>query len=472
MTAPEEGIAAKVNEEILASIPDTVAALRRTHQAGRTRPLEWRLQQLRRLRDMIQEREGEFQEALRADLGKSEFESLMTELNFVVAEIDLTIKQLPGWLKPEKVSLPVVQQPASGHIQRDPLGVVLIIGPWNYPVQLVLGPLVGAIAGGNCAVIKPSEVAPHASAALARWVPEYLDASCVQVIEGGVAETSTLLKERFDHIFFTGGELVGKIVMRAAAEHLTPVTLELGGKSPCIVDRHVDLKVAARRITWGKFLNAGQTCIAPDYVLVHHSHKEALIDAIKAQLKVFYGEDPRQSEYYSRIINARHHRRIAGLIDADKVAIGGEHDESDLYIAPTVLRDVSPEDAVMGEEIFGPVLPIIAIESTEEAIDFINQRPKPLALYIFTSDRSTEQEVLQRTSSGGVCVNDTIMHISVPTLPFGGVGTSGTGAYHGRSSFETFSHRKSVLSKATFVDPALRYPPYSETTRKILRKLF
>ncbi len=463
---------AGTQEETIAAIPELVGQMRQTFAQGRSKPLSWRLNQLRQLKALLLEGESTLLKALAADLGKSDFEGIMTELNFVISEIDLTIKHLPGWVKPEKVAAPLAQQPGTARIHRDPLGVVLIIGPWNYPIQLVLAPLVGAISAGNCAIIKPSEVAPHSSAALATLIPQYMDNQCVRVVEGGVPETSALLKERFDHIFFTGGEVVGKVVMRAAAEYLTPVTLELGGKSPCIVAKDADLQTAARRIVWGKFLNAGQTCIAPDYVLVHPSQRDALVAHMRQCIDQFYGTDPRQSPDFGQIINKRHHQRLCRLLDSGTVATGGQHNEEDRYIAPTILTDVSADDPVMGEEIFGPILPILTTQNLDEAIDFINARPRPLALYIFSQSKDTQQEVIDRTSSGGVCINDTVMHISVPELPFGGVGTSGMGAYHGKASFETFSHRKSILSRSTRFDPSLRYPPYGDLERKVLKKLF
>ncbi len=452
-------------------IPALVDELRRTFHTGRTRPLAWRREQLRRLAQMMSEREEIFIEALREDLGRPRFESWIAETGFVPNEIAHVSKRLARWTKPKKVPTPLALQPGKSRIVREPLGVVLIVGPWNYPIQLVLSPLVGAIAAGNCAVLKPSELAPASSAALAEWVPKYMDPACVRVVEGGVPETQTLLDQRFDHIFYTGGGTVARIVMQAASKHLTPVTLELGGKSPCIVDRDADVEVAARRIVWGKFLNAGQTCVAPDYVLVHQDVEKPLEDMLRETIHQFYGDDPQKSPDYSRIINARHHARLSALLADGTAVIGGVTDPADRYIAPTVLRDVDPSSRVMQDEIFGPILPVLPVRDVQEAVDFVYDRPKPLALYVFTRNAAVARHVLESTSSGGACVNDVVAHLGVPELPFGGVGDSGMGAYHGRLSFETFSHRKAVLEKGTRVDPPLRYPPYDAAKEKWARKL-
>jgi aldehyde dehydrogenase (NAD+) len=426
------------------------------------------MDRLRALRRLLDEREAEALAALRADLGKPALEGYAGEVAFLKAEIDHTLKHLPGWLKPEKVATPMANFPASSTIHHDPLGVTLIIAPWNYPLQLALGPLVGAIAGGNCAVLKPSEVSGHTSSLLARWLSDFAP-DCVAVVEGGVAETTALLDQRWDHIFFTGSTQIGKVVMQAAAKHLTPVTLELGGKSPCFVDKDVDLQVAARRIAWGKFWNAGQTCVAPDYVLVDRQIERPFIDALRETLREFYGDDPRRSDDYARIINERHHKRLVTLLQGNQAVIGGQHDQGERYIAPTVLRDVQPSAAIMQEEIFGPILPVLPVDGVRAAVEFINARPKPLALYVFSDDKQVQEQVLAETSSGGACVNDTMAHLSVPDLPFGGVGDSGMGAYHGRSSFDTFTHRKSVMCKSTWVDVKLRYPPYKDNIKWVRR---
>jgi len=452
-------------------IPSIVKSARAAFDSGRTRPQAFRLQQLEGLWTFLHEREKEITEALHEDLGKPAFEAFLTEIASCRGEVDHTKKKLASWMKPEKVWTSLVAQPGKSFIVREPLGVALLIGPWNYPFYLVIAPLVGALAAGNCAVIKPSEVSAKTSALLARWLPEYLDRSCVQVIEGGIPETTALLAERFDYIFYTGNGVVGRIVMTAAAKHLTPVTLELGGKSPCIVDASADLAVAARRILWGKFSNAGQTCVAPDYVLAHSGIHDALLDRFKTTLREFYGEDPRKSPDYGRIINVRHHQRLMKLMQSGEIVAGGEADEAERYIAPTILKGVAPDAPVMADEIFGPILPVLSVPSVDAAIEMVNRREKPLALYVFASDDDVQQRVIDRTSSGGATINHAWMHLAVAGLPFGGVGPSGMGAYHGRASFETFSHRKSVLKKSTAIDPSLVYPPYDLGKQRWIKRL-
>jgi aldehyde dehydrogenase (NAD+) len=372
-------------------------------------------------------------------------------------------------MKPQRVSTPWMMQPGSSQVVHEPLGVALIIGAWNYPLQLTLAPLVACIAAGNCALLKPSELAPHCSAALAEYLPKYLDPECIAVVQGGVSETTALLAQRFDKIFYTGGANVGRIIMTAAAKYLTPVTLELGGKSPCIVDKDIDLDVAARRIAFGKFLNAGQTCVAPDYILVHRKQEEALLEALSNTIETFYEGNPKDSEDFGRIIDERHHDRLTALLKGNTVVTGGEYDKSRLYIAPTVLRDVSPDAAVMQEEIFGPILPVLAVEGIDEAIDFVNAREKPLALYLFSENDEMVARVTNETSAGGMCVNETVFHLIVPNLPFGGVGESGMGKYHGKWGFDLFSNAKAILNHGTGVDPHLRYPPYRKCDQTMLR---
>src|SRR6478736_3433804 len=456
-----------------ASASAVVARLRATFAAGRTRPVEYRKDQLRALDRLLVEREEDLLAALRHDLGKPAVEGHVTDIAFVRAEIADTLRHLDAWLKPERVKVPVKQQPGRGQIHHDPLGTVLIIGPWNYPVQLVLAPLVGAIAAGNTAAIKPSEVSAETSHALARLLPQYLDADAYAVVEGGVPETTALLDERWDHIFYTGNGTVGRVVMTAAAKHLTPVTLELGGKSPVIVDASADLDVAAKRIVWGKFLNAGQTCIAPDYVLVDRRVEAPLLARMTDAVRTFYGSNPRVSADLGRIVSERHFDRIARLADADgagEVVFGGDRDRASRYYAPTALRGTDATAPIMQEEIFGPLLPTLPVDDLDDAIEFVTARDKPLALYLFAEDEGVQQDVLDRTTSGGVCLNATLFHIAVPALPFGGVGESGMGAYHGRATFDTFTHRKSVLSRPTRVDPSIAYPPYTPLKAKLLRK--
>ncbi|ALO91858.1 Aldehyde dehydrogenase [Streptomyces hygroscopicus subsp. limoneus] len=427
---------------------DVVARLRATYAAGRTKPVEWRTGQLRRLRAMLTERGADLAAALNADLGKSGAEAYRTEIDFTVREIDHTLEHLAQWLRPEPAPVPAhLGADATAWTQYDPLGVVLVIAPWNYPAQLLLAPVVGALASGNAVVAKPSELAPATSAVLAELIPAYLDTDAVAVVEGGVPETTALLAERFDHIFYTGNGTVGRIVMRAAAEHLTPVTLELGGKSPVFVDRGTDLETVADRLARGKFLNAGQTCVAPDYVLTDPETATALEAALVRAVEGLFGADPQRSEEYGRIINERHFDRLSALLDSGRVAVGGVGDRATKYLAPTVLADVDPESPVMREEIFGPILPIVTVPGLDEAIDFINDRDKPLALYVFSESDETRDRIAAETSSGGLGHGLPLAHLTVSDLPFGGVGESGMGSYHGRYSIETFSHRKAVLSK-------------------------
>ncbi|MFI9754372.1 aldehyde dehydrogenase family protein [Streptomyces collinus] len=427
---------------------DVVARLRATFRTGRTKPVEWRMTQLRRLRDMLTENGADLAAALHADLGKSATEAFRTEIDFTVREIDHTLDHLADWLRPEPAPAPAhLGADVTVWTQYDPLGVVLVIAPWNYPAQLLLTPVVGALASGNAVIAKPSELAPATSAVLARLLPAYLDTDAVAVVEGGVPETTALLAERFDHIFYTGNSTVGRIVLRAAAEHLTPVTLELGGKSPVFVDRDTDLAVVADRLTRGKFLNAGQTCVAPDYVLTDPETAAALEPLLANAVNALYGSDPAASGEYGRIINERHFDRLTGLLDSGRTVVGGTGDRAAKYLAPTVLADVSPDAPVMREEIFGPILPIVTVPGLDEAIDFINDRDKPLALYVFTESDGTRRRFAAETSSGGLGHGLPLAHLTVSDLPFGGVGESGMGNYHGRYSIETFSHRKAVLDK-------------------------
>ena len=427
---------------------DVVARLRATFRTGRTKPVEWRTAQLRRLRELLMENGPDLAAALHADLGKSATEAHRTEIDFVIREIDHTLDHLADWLRPEPAPVPArLGDDTSAWTQYDPLGVVLVMAPWNYPAQLLLAPLVGALAAGNAVVAKPSELAPATSAALARLLPAHLDTDAVAVVEGGIPETTALLAERFDHIFYTGNGTVGRIVMRAAAEHLTPVTLELGGKSPAFVDRDADLDVVADRLARGKFLNAGQTCVAPDYVLTDPETAAALEPALARAVVALYGTDASASGEYGRIINERHFDRLSGLLDSGRVVVGGDGDRAQKYIAPTVLANVDPKSPVMREEIFGPILPVVSVPDLDAAIDFINDRDKPLALYVFSGSDETRGRIAAETSSGGLGHGLPLAHLTVSDLPFGGVGESGMGNYPGRYSIETFSHRKAVLEK-------------------------
>jgi aldehyde dehydrogenase (NAD+) len=452
-------------------IPDLVARLRARYDTGVTRPLAWRLEQLKQLAAMLRDNEAALSAALRADLRKPEIEGFLMDIAAVASEITAMRKQLKSWMKPQRVATPLSIQPAKSFVVREPLGVVLIIAPWNYPIQLAISPLAAAIAAGNVAVVKPSEMTPHTSSVLAKLIAQTFEPDVVACVEGGVAETSALLEERFDHIFYTGNGRVGRIVMQAAAKHLTPVTLELGGKSPCIVDAECDLEVAARRIAWGKFVNCGQTCVAPDYVLVHQSREQELVQLLRKNIREFYGDDPKRSPDLARIVSDAHVDRLAKLMESGTAAVGGEVDRSQRYVAPTVLCDVAPDSPVMQDEIFGPILPILPIVNIDDAIAFVNEREKPLALYVFTSRQDVEDKVLSRTSAGGVSVNTVVWHVGNSHLPFGGVGESGMGVYHGRHGFETFSHRKSVLKKSTRVDPKMAYPPYTKLKQALIKRL-
>jgi aldehyde dehydrogenase (NAD+) len=443
--------------------------LRTTYRSGTTRTYAWRSAQLKQLLRMLEECESEIVEALAQDGGKPVFEAYSGEVSFVRAEARHALRRVRRWMRPKRVRTPVFSQPARSKVMFEPMGVVLIMGAWNYPINEILGPLVGALAAGNCVVLKPSELSPKASQLLARIVPKYLDSDAVRVVEGGVAKTGELLDQRFDKILFTGSTRVGRIVMEAASKHLTPVTLELGGKSPVIVDRSANYDVAARRLTWAKFFHAGQTCLAPDYVLVHRDDHDAFVESIRTNLRDFYGDDPRKSEHYSRMIGTRHLERLIKLLDSGEVAIGGQVDAGDRYLSPTVLRDVSWESPIMQEEIFGPILPVIAYDSVDECITRIRNRPTPLALYLFAEDDAVIDKVLAGTESGGVCVNTLMEHNSNPNLPFGGKGESGMGAYHGHQGFLCFSHQRAVLHKTTRLDSRLAYPPYSERAKALVR---
>ncbi|MBG6179102.1 aldehyde dehydrogenase family protein [Arthrobacter sp. CAN_A1] len=448
-----------------------VARLRRTFDAGTTRPLDWRRAQLKGLIRLFAEREVDLTDALHADLGKSRLEGLVSELSLVRAEAEYALQHLTAWATAERVPVPAGLLPAAAHRQAQPLGVVLIIGPWNYPVQLLLSPLVGALAAGNCAVLKPSELAPATSAVIADLLPLYCDDTAVTVMEGGPEVSTELLSQQYDSIFFTGGARVGRIVAHAAAEQLTPVTLELGGKSPAVV-MDGNLRAVARRLIFGKFLNAGQTCVAPDYVLVTAGLETQLLQHLKEALAEFYGRDPHRSADYGRIINEQHFDRLVALLGSGTVYTGGAHDRAIRYLEPTLLTAVRPDSPVMQEEIFGPILPILAVSGMDEAVNFINSRPSPLAAYLFSNESTARQDFEARVRAGAIGHNACNLHLTVPGLPFGGVGDSGTGAYHGRYSFDTFSQLRGVLSKGTGIDTLrLAYPPHTGLKRWLLRRL-
>lgn len=439
--------------------------------SGITRSVQWRKSRLKALYAAIENYQEELFDALKSDLNKSPTEAFSTEIGLVLEEISFALKHISKWSKPKSVPSALLNFPSRSKIYCEPYGVVLILSPWNYPIQLALMPLVGAIAAGNCAVIKPSEESPASSKLLAEIIKSCFEPEFVNVVLGDKTASESLLKEKFDYIFFTGSPTVGKIVMKAAAENLVPVTLELGGKSPCIVDETVDIQVSARRIVWGKCINAGQTCVAPDYLLVHKSVKEKLLAAMKKEICAFYTDSPENNSDYPRIINKRHFLRLCEYFNDGKIICGARANQQTLQIAPTILDDVNIEAPVMQEEIFGPVLPVITFEKIDEVIKFVSDRPRPLALYFFSSDKKQQRRILKTLSFGGGCINDTILHLASPYMPFGGVGNSGVGGYHGKSSFETFSHKKSVLHKGFFADLRFRYPPYSGVVLKLLRKI-
>ena len=445
--------------------------LRQVFATGRTRSRQWRLDQLRGIERLLEEREPEIAAALADDLGRSAVEAWLGDIASTASEAAYARKHLKKWMRRRRASLPLSQLPGRAWVQYDPLGVVLVIGPWNYPLYLSLAPLVAAVAAGNCAVLKPSELAPATSALLARLVPEYLDGEAIRVVEGDASTTQDLLAQGFDHALFTGGTEIGRKIMAAAAPTLTPVTLELGGKSPVLVAADADIDVAARRIAWVKLLNSGQTCIAPDYVLADHRVVDALIGKIVANVRQFRSAETDAS---LRIVNQRQFDRLVALISTTdgQVVTGGRSDSTTLRIEPTVIVNPSPSDGVMAEEIFGPILPVLSVESLDQAVEFVNARPKPLALYVFTSSPQQGRDLVDRIPSGGAVINHVAMHCLVPQLPFGGVGASGMGAYHGQWGFEALSHRRAVLSKTTKPDPRLMYPPYTDRALKLMRRFF
>lgn len=431
------------------------------YRSHKTRDLHFRIQSLKKFRSAINNYENRIMDALWEDLHKSNEEAYLSEISIVTREIDLHIKNLKKWSKPKKVPTPVHLLPSSSSIHYEPLGLALIIAPWNYPFQLLMNPLVGAIAAGCCAILKPSEFTTHIARVMEKMITETFTEDHIALIQGGKEVGEALLKQQFDIIFFTGSTQVGRIVMKAAAEHLTPVILELGGKSPCIVAEEADLEKAAKRIAWGKTINAGQTCIAPDYLLVYKPLKEELIKKMQDHLKEMYGENPQESKYYPRIVNEKTFNKLSDLLKRTKgnVRSGGLTDRVDLYISPTIFDELKPDDALMQEEIFGPLFPVITYSHLEEAIMYINSREKPLALYYFGKDKGA-QEVLKKTSSGGSAINDTLMHITNHHLPFGGVGNSGQGKYHGKESFLAFSHQRAVISTPTWIDVPFKYAPF------------
>ncbi|KAK4370454.1 hypothetical protein RND71_009929 [Anisodus tanguticus] len=461
---------------VMVDVEAIVKELRGTYASGKTNKYEWRVSQLKALLKIAEHHEKEIIDALKSDLSKPEFEAFVHEISMMKTACKLALKELKRWMKPEKVRTSLTTFPSSAEIVPEPLGVVLVISAWNYPFLLSLDPVIGAIAAGNAVVLKPSEIAPATSLVIAKLLGEYMDATAIRVVEGAVPETTALLEQKWDKIFYTGNGKVGRIVMAAAAKHLTPVVLELGGKSPVVVDSNINFKVAVRRIIAGKWgCNNGQACIAPDYIVTTKENVPKLLDAMKHELEKFYGKDPLQSGDLSRIVNANHFHRLSKLLDdnkvVDKVVHGGQRDENNLKIAPTILLDVPEDSLIMKEEIFGPLLPIITVNKVKDAMQFINAREKPLAAYLFTSNKKLEKEFVMNISAGGLLINDTTLHLALSSLPFGGVGESGMGSYHGRFSFEAFSHKKAVLHRSFGGEVGARYPPYTPGKMRFLKAL-
>lgn len=437
----------------------------------KTKNIDFRLNQLDIRLNAINKNEYKILKALKADLNKSEFESYETEIGVIISEIKNAKLNLKKWNKPKKVKTPILNFGSKGYIYNQPYGICLIMSPWNYPFQLTMSPLIGSIIGGNCSVLKPSEISPNVSKVISEIINENFNNNYIAVIEGDLNVNQYLLKEKFDYIFFTGSPRVGKIVMQSASENLIPCTLELGGKSPCIVDKSVDIKLSAKKIVWGKFLNAGQTCIAPDYVIVHKSIKNKLLEYIKKYINEFYTSSPIDSYDYTSIVNENNFNRLVNLIDYDKLYYGGRYNRNNLKIEPTILNDINLDDEIMKEEIFGPILPVIEYVEFDDIINIVNKNKNPLALYLFTRDINFENKIINRISFGGGCVNDTIMHITNHNLTFGGIGLSGIGSYHGKKSFETFTHQKSVM-KSSIIDIPIKYPPYTSEKLALLKKVF
>ncbi|RIA97469.1 aldehyde dehydrogenase family 3 member B1-like protein [Glomus cerebriforme] len=452
--------------------PQLIEDLRTSFTKHLTKPLKYRKKQLEQLYNLVDENQEEISEALYKDLHKSKIESSLAEIGIIRQECLDALNHLEEWTSPEYVKTSMIYKINKCHIRKDPVGTVLIISTWNYPVNLLLLPLVGAIAAGCTALIKPSELAANTAAVVTKLFPQYLDQKAYRIVNGGATETMSLLEYRFDHIFYTGSGAIGKIIMTAAAKHLTPVTLELGGKSPVILADDADIPISAKRLVWGKTFNSGQTCIAPDYILCTRETQEALIKELPKVIKDSYGSDPQKSPDYGRIINQRHFDRLSGLLSRTKgkIVIGGNSDRDDLYIEPTIVSDVPKVDSLMEEEIFGPIFPIVVVENIDDAIRYINEKDTPLALYPFSKNDKTIKYILDNTRSGATVINDTMLHVSVPTLPFGGTGASGIGAYHGRYTFDAFTHKRSIMSSPLALEKLLasRYAPYKESNFKLM----
>jgi aldehyde dehydrogenase (NAD+) len=456
-------------EELTINIEDSLKIQRNFFSTGQTKSLEFRTENLHKFKESIIKYEEKIAIALWTDLHKSFEEAFLTEISIVIQEIENHLKHLKRWAKPKRVSTPFHLLPSSSNIIYEPLGTALIMAPWNYPFQLLMNSLVGAISSGCCAILKPSPYTPNVAKVMEELIHQTFEPGYITIIQGNREVNELLLQQRFDIIFFTGCPAVGKVVMRAAAEHLTPVVLELGGKSPCIVDADADVDVAAKRVAWGKTINAGQTCIAPDYLFVHHSVKEDLLKKIALNFEKMYGADIQQSKYFARIVNQQAFERLQKLMELGKIVYGGKVDGNERYISPTIIDDVKPEFPIMQQEIFGPILPVMTFDNIDQAISYIIEREKPLAFYYFGKNKKAK-EILSKTTSGGACVNDTLMHIANHHLPFGGVGNSGMGKYHGHDSFLAFSNSRAIITTPTWLDVPLRYPPYKhfKLTRKIV----
>ncbi|MCM3164749.1 aldehyde dehydrogenase [Metabacillus litoralis] len=460
----------QIKEQSLTTVENTVRRQKEYFRKGQTKSKDFRVNMLKKLAEQIRKNEEKICLALKRDLNKSETEAYVTEIGFLLEEISFTLKHIHKWMKPEKVKTAKTHIGSKGFKVAEPYGVTLIIAPWNYPFQLQLAPLIGAIAAGNTAVLKPSELTPHTSKLLAEMIEDTFSSEYIAVLEGGVETTTYLLDQELDYIFFTGSVPVGKVVMEAAAKRLIPITLELGGKSPCIVDETANIELAAKRIAFGKFINAGQTCIAPDYLFVHKKVKDLFLTEMKKVIVDFYGDKPLENEEFTRIVNNLHFQRLKNYLSDGSLLFGGDTDETSLKIEPTLLEPKSMTSGVMTDEIFGPIFPVLEYENIRTVIDFVTDRPKPLALYLFTTSEEMEKKVTESISFGGGCINDTLMHIATPYLPFGGVGESGMGTYHGESSFTAFSHYKSVLKQTNRFDFHFRYPN-AKNGLKLMKRL-
>lgn len=452
-----------------ASVEQVLAAQKAFFKTGQTKDIAWRKEQLKKLKAAIEKHEAKLSEAMAADLGKGPFEAFTHEIGLTLIELKHAIQHIKSWARPKRKQLSMNSFPSSGKIYYEPYGRALVISPWNYPFMLAMAPVVGALAAGNTVILKPSEITVHTSAAMKALIAETFDEQYCTVLEGGVATNQALLQHKLDYIFYTGGTRVGQIIYEAAAKHLTPVTLELGGKSPCIIDKHAKLSLAARRTVWGKFLNTGQTCVAPDYVLVHEEVRDALVAKLKEEIARQLGEQPLEGPDYGKMVNQKHFERLASYLDNGTLVHGGKTKPETRQLEPSILIDVPADAPVLTEEIFGPVLPILTYKNLDEAIAFVNERPRPLALYIFSQKSNVSDRVIRETSAGGGCVNDVVLHLAESALPFGGVGYSGIGAYHGEHSFKTFSHERGVLHAGTWLDLPLRYPPYAGKLKWIKR---